>query len=146
MALAALRKERNISNSEQELPGLVQEELDARGGVAPENRDLLISVMKLCLEKLPAMFQVREASGSRLASEDMSPESMSQSHETLGDMMSCSTPPGPDAFQSDSKIHNYGLKEPSLPPLAEPDDTSFVGLHQNYIWDWEGPFGIQNLV
>jgi hypothetical protein len=114
---------------------MVQEELDARGSVTLENRNLLISVMKLCLEKLPGMFQAREASGARLASEDMSPESMSQSIETLGDT-SCSTPSAPDLFRSESKVHNYGLEDPSLTPSAELDASLLEEqLCENYTWD-----------
>jgi hypothetical protein len=109
-------REEYIQYSEQELPGLVQDELDAKGCVAPEHRDLLISVVKLCQKKLPRMFQVRETSGARLASEDKSPESISQSNEILREMMPCSTPLAQDPFRPYSKILNCGLEDPSLRP------------------------------
>jgi hypothetical protein len=57
-------REEYIQYSEQELPGLVQEELDAKGCVGPEQRDLLISVMKHCQKKLRGMFEMKETSGA----------------------------------------------------------------------------------
>lgn len=109
-------REEYIQYSEQELPGLIQDELDARGCVAPEHRDLLILVVKLCQKKLPGMFQVRETSGARLASADGSPESISQPNEIVREMMSCSTPPAQDPFRPYSKILNCGLEDPSPRP------------------------------
>lgn len=89
--------------------------------MAPEDRDLLISVMKFCQKKLPGMFQVRETSGARLTSEDRSPESMSQSTETLGDTRSCSTPPALDSgydspTRGSKSICNYSYSG-SDPPV-----------------------------
>jgi hypothetical protein len=108
-------KEEYVQYSEQELPGLVKEELDATGEVSPEQRDLLISVLKSCQQKLPGMFlQARETSGAQLASEDRSHGSMSQSKESLGEIMPTVSPTAQGSFQPDFEIANYGSEDPDL--------------------------------
>jgi hypothetical protein len=109
-------KEEYIQYLEQELLGLVKEELDASGEVSPEQRDLLISVLKSCQQKLQGMFlQARETSGARLASEDRSHGSMSQLNQSVGETRPTLNPFAQDYFQPDFEIANYS-SDPSLFP------------------------------
>jgi hypothetical protein len=65
--------------------------------------------MKSCQQKLPGMFlQTRETSRARLASEDGSSGSMSQSNELVGELISTSRPSVQGSFQPDFENANYG--------------------------------------
>jgi hypothetical protein len=107
-------REEYIQYSEQELPGLVKEKLDATRGVSLEQRDLLVSVLKSCQKKLPGMFlQAKEASRAPLTSENGSPGSMSQSNELVGETIPTLRPSVQGSFQPDSENANSG-SNPSI--------------------------------
>jgi len=115
-------REEYIQYSERLLPGLVQEALDATHSVLPQHRDLIISIVKSCQQKLPGMFlQARETSKARLAFEDRSLGSISElsetseTSETPTETMTFSSPSAHRSFQSDYENVYYGSKDPSIP-------------------------------
>jgi hypothetical protein len=82
--------------------------------VSSEQRELLISVLKSCQQKLPGMFlHARETSGARLSSEDRTHGSMSRSNESVGENMPTFSPPAQSYFPPDFEIANYS-SDPSL--------------------------------